>query len=975
MLRLEASGGRVGVAQDRDRPDDTMTPPRVDRVFPGVNPFAAAEVTAPLAVRRLSALWIFALLVIWTASAFLYFWLMDFRLQTKEPTGFYSLQTKGFLAGQLALPVAPSPMLALATNPYLGSENRKYRILDLSYYKGKYYSYFGVVPIVLLTLPWKLVTGKFLTEPGATALLAVLLNTLTLAILLRARRLYYPRVRPYIWIAAYAACTLGNYTSIHLVGINAGTVAQMGAYCCLMALILALTGAGSSLGATTRALAWASFAAGLAVGCRPSFLPILGALLPTVWRGLQNHPRARLKLAVAVVLPFASILAALLIYNRARFDSFLEFGNRLQLTDFDYRRTSFLSLHRLAENVRPFLFHPPALVHFFPFFANLSDRIPLGLFWACPMALLLGVFRWHRAPATLARAAANDIEAGLLIATAGVFVLLAGFEVFLFHYEVDFFVPAVLAAVLAWCSQLEHRAGKISRRAWEIAGAGLCAATITLALAQTLAVADAGVRLPRLMRAVNGVVARWDAMHGRSFGPMELQVVFPKVTSPQQWPLLLTGSTLGDLCYMKLEPDGQARIGFFHTGAGGPLSEPFSVKPGRRYIISIQMGSLLPDPNHPFFDGRSADEIRHARSIYRATLDGRVVLEGEMVFYGSSPDAIWVGENPSLRDIAAPRFGGEIRSARRTVYTGHAFEVWNIRRQGAAALRFRMPFLLHDGVNEPLLATGRPGSGDVVFLEYLPNSKARVGVDRWGTDPLYSNIFPIDYAAEHRMTIESNGLASREAPVENFRVVLDGNILLSRSYRAHESGPEQVYWGVNAVGSSISAAMFTGTILGVEPAEPVRGRTKSPGAITGVGTIGFDLEIDVSAIGKSQPLLVSGRSGAADLLSVQMIDLGHAQFALDHWGVGEQRSAILALDLTHPHHYIVEYGPLYGSRQPGDPRAKSFRVTVDGVTRFEGTEPFYPTTPDEIQIGTNPVGASTAAAQLSGAVTNFSITP
>jgi hypothetical protein len=68
---------------------------------------------------------------------------------------YYNLLVRGFRAGQLSLRKEVPPGFAQLADPYDPIENAHYRsgphsILDLSYYKGKFYLYFGVTPAVLL---------------------------------------------------------------------------------------------------------------------------------------------------------------------------------------------------------------------------------------------------------------------------------------------------------------------------------------------------------------------------------------------------------------------------------------------------------------------------------------------------------------------------------------------------------------------------------------------------------------------------------------------------------------------------------------------------------------------------------------------------------------------------------------------------------------------------------------------------------
>src|SRR3989338_9310428 len=79
----------------------------------------------------------------------------------------YNLLAKGFLQGQLNLPVNPPIELLNLKNPYDPIANAKFREMgyhDFSLYKGKFYLYFAPVPALLLYLPYRALTGRGLPD-------------------------------------------------------------------------------------------------------------------------------------------------------------------------------------------------------------------------------------------------------------------------------------------------------------------------------------------------------------------------------------------------------------------------------------------------------------------------------------------------------------------------------------------------------------------------------------------------------------------------------------------------------------------------------------------------------------------------------------------------------------------------------------------------------------------------------------------
>jgi 4-amino-4-deoxy-L-arabinose transferase-like glycosyltransferase len=167
-------------------------------------------------------------------------------------------------------------------------------------------------------------------------------------------------------------------------------------------------------------VAWA-----LAVGCRASVAPAVALLAAlTAWcpqrdTDRRNPPRWKRVAAafVAAGLPLALGAFALLAYNRLRFDSWVEFGRRFQLSWIDAPAGA----RFVAPNVYSYLLRPPALSCRFPYvfaLANMGGRafppsyqLPAGYFvyeqvvglllavpssWTAPIGWIAALFDWWR---------------------------------------------------------------------------------------------------------------------------------------------------------------------------------------------------------------------------------------------------------------------------------------------------------------------------------------------------------------------------------------------------------------------------------------------------------------------------------------------------------------------------------------------------------------------------------------------------
>ena len=90
----------------------------------------------------------------------------------------YELITEAFLKGQLHFDYDDiDPKLLEMENPYNYGARKKAGVSfhwDHAFYNGKYYMYYGVVPVFLLFMPYRLITGRPLTTYHATQVFTAL---------------------------------------------------------------------------------------------------------------------------------------------------------------------------------------------------------------------------------------------------------------------------------------------------------------------------------------------------------------------------------------------------------------------------------------------------------------------------------------------------------------------------------------------------------------------------------------------------------------------------------------------------------------------------------------------------------------------------------------------------------------------------------------------------------------------------------
>ena len=108
------------------------------------------------------------------------------------------------------------------------------------------------------------------------------------------------------------------------------------------------------------------------------------------------------------------------------------------------------------------------------------------------------------------------------------------------------------------------------------------------------------------------------------------------------------------------------------------------------------------------------------------------------------------------------------------------------------------------------------------------------------------------------------------------------------------------------------------------------------------------------------------------------MDATHLRIGIDHWGVGARESDAIEVSADKPHRLEVwsatflppEGNPAWGQVPVAEQRRLlgSIRVELDGKRLLEVPWKGYAASPDQITIGSNELGGSTASAAFSGRI-------
>jgi hypothetical protein len=257
---------------------------------------------------------------------------------------FFDLLAEGFRRGQLSLAYDPPPELLALPNPY-DRANGHYWLVDATLHDGKYYLYWGPLPALLQALAKSVARINHLVGDQYLLVFFSSLSALFGALLIEGmRRRMFSNVPR--WLSGFCILALAFANPVvylvtspaqYQVAIGGGQTFMVGGMWCACQAVWEQTS--DSRRGRWLILAGTSFA--LALACRISLAAAAG-LVAALTVIASSWPRARrlgsmLTHAICIGVAPVIVVGLLLLYNKLRFDSWLDFGMKEQLSYFDFR--------------------------------------------------------------------------------------------------------------------------------------------------------------------------------------------------------------------------------------------------------------------------------------------------------------------------------------------------------------------------------------------------------------------------------------------------------------------------------------------------------------------------------------------------------------------------------------------------------------------------------------------------------------
>ena len=306
----------------------------------------------------------------------------------------YELMAENLLNGRLFFYYGDEDQLLQLTNPYDPNERSASGISyhwDHAYYEGKYYMYFGIVPVILLFLPYRILTGNPLLTYHATQIFVAFIIIGFFALFHLLAKLFFKKMPYCVYLALSAAFSAMSVwyavaePALYCTAITSAIALEIWSIYFFVKAVWSETEEDSQLfyaflGALLGALVF---------GCRPTIALANILVIPmlVVFLRQRKYTSALLKKLIFVALPYLLVGIALMAYNYARFEDPFEFGQKYQLTVADQTQYS------IALNVETILrIINDSAESFFAFGDIRSDfpyLKPIGVFFNFPILLLM----------------------------------------------------------------------------------------------------------------------------------------------------------------------------------------------------------------------------------------------------------------------------------------------------------------------------------------------------------------------------------------------------------------------------------------------------------------------------------------------------------------------------------------------------------------------------------------------------------
>lgn len=251
----------------------------------------------------------------------------------------YELMAEAILDGRIDFAYGDEAELGTLKNPYDPNERKESGVIyhwDHAYYNGHYYMYFGIVPVFLAFLPYRVITGTALTTFRATQFFTAVIIAGIFSLFWLLSKLFFKKMQFGLYLSLSVAFSVMSVwyamaePALYCTAITAAIALELWSIFFYIRAVyfeknenkqIPLAGIGALFGA-------------LVFGCRPPIALANIVVIPLLFVFIKEHTLT-LKLAGKLALaatPYVLVAVGLMVYNYVRFEDPFEFGQAYQLT-------------------------------------------------------------------------------------------------------------------------------------------------------------------------------------------------------------------------------------------------------------------------------------------------------------------------------------------------------------------------------------------------------------------------------------------------------------------------------------------------------------------------------------------------------------------------------------------------------------------------------------------------------------------
>ena len=274
------------------------------------------------------------------------------------------MQAEALANGQIELMEKPSEELINMENPYdhikRGAEGIEY-LYDVAYYEGAYYNYFGIAPIAILILPFRLITGIYLHT-------YIFNFVFVFGIALGLYSLYKKLIDNYInkislcnFYLGYYAILIGSNVFTLLRGAKYDIVVTSGIMFLLIAMNLAVSLYDKPKWIYLK-LIFIGISTGLIVLSKPNLIVYYPLIFILILISMKNlKAKDKIKDALFIMIPLGILAILQMSLNYVRFGNILEFGAKYQLTSFNMASCMSITFGKALGGIIEYIFKTPII--------------------------------------------------------------------------------------------------------------------------------------------------------------------------------------------------------------------------------------------------------------------------------------------------------------------------------------------------------------------------------------------------------------------------------------------------------------------------------------------------------------------------------------------------------------------------------------------------------------------------------------